>query len=659
MFANNIETQTPAIAAAEWPKADEGKVSTASEIRSGVGQRSDDASDQELLIVDASTGAERQIATSSTGSWLLSPNGRAIAFLHSTAPYSPKAKTPLRSNRAHLASLVIVSADGTPITLPAGIESDVVPRSLSWSPDGKELAYLRYGGANDTPLVLNRLEVGTRRFSTLPLNSLDSNALLQEGPSLHWTRAGDLILRAPRAQTDPTIHSHGRSDWWHAGTDGKLRCLTESQQAPPDGFFLECNDSTFLTSSGGRLLLIDARSGNARDFVPGAKMKLQEVIWPQRPAWGMDINSARRIIFADYTKNRADTYTLNVNSREIRRLKSPDAKASLLAFSEEASAAVWLADDRDGLRLWRTNVITGRSQQIVGANGFLRGIAEGTTQSIDYTSLTGKQLKGWLLLPASYVPGKRYPLVTWVYAGYEAGPTPPGEFAMVGTNSEAFNLQLLSSHGYAVLVPSMPLSPEGEVDDPLLRLTDGVLPAVDKAIEIGVADPARIFLLGHSFGGFSALGLVTQTNRFKAAVAIAGISDFTSYYGLFDPRRRYTDHPLEEFFSPSLVENGQGGMGAPPWEDPERYRRNSPLTYVNQVETPLMIIQGDLDYVPVEQGEEFFSALYRQGKPADFVRYWGEGHVLESPANVKDMWDRIFGWFENWDRSPTKNTGRQ
>jgi dipeptidyl aminopeptidase/acylaminoacyl peptidase len=60
-----------------------------------------------------------------------------------------------------------------------------------------------------------------------------------------------------------------------------------------------------------------------------------------------------------------------------------------------------------------------------------------------------------------------------------------------------------------------------------------------------------------------------------------------------------------------------------------------------------MIIQGDMDYVGIEQGEEFFSALYRMGKPAQFVRYWGEGHVIErSPANVRDVWSRIFNWFD-------------
>ncbi len=89
-------------------------------------------------------------------------------------------------------------------------------------------------------------------------------------------------------------------------------------------------------------------------------------------------------------------------------------------------------------------------------------------------------------------------------------------------------------------------------------------------------------------------------------------------------------------------------MGGPPWQDAQRYVRNSPLFQAERVETPLLIIQGDMDYVPLQQGEQFFSALYRQGKRARFVRYWGEGHVFQSPANIRDMWEEVYGWFDEF-----------
>jgi dipeptidyl aminopeptidase/acylaminoacyl peptidase len=86
----------------------------------------------------------------------------------------------------------------------------------------------------------------------------------------------------------------------------------------------------------------------------------------------------------------------------------------------------------------------------------------------------------------------------------------------------------------------MPLKPEAEPSDPGMELTNGVLPALDKAIEMGIADPDRLGLIGHSFGGYGAYGLITQTDRFRAAVALAGIADLVSVYGRFDARFRST-----------------------------------------------------------------------------------------------------------------------
>lgn len=147
-------------------------------------------------------------------------------------------------------------------------------------------------------------------------------------------------------------------------------------------------------------------------------------------------------------------------------------------------------------------------------------------------------------------------------------------------------------------MPSIPLNPEGVADDRMLRLPNDVLPAVDKVVELRIADPKRVFLMGQSFGGFSTYGLVIQTDRFAAAVSLAGLSDLISLYGQFDARMRYTDHPQEHgLFRMALAEAAQTCMGGPPWKDLGRYIRNSTIFQVDRVNTPLMIIQGDVDYV--------------------------------------------------------------
>lgn len=271
-------------------------------------------------------------------------------------------------------------------------------------------------------------------------------------------------------------------------------------------------------------------------------------------------------------------------------------------------------------------------------------LAEGEFRSIEYRSLDGEKQRGWLLLPSGHDPRKRYPLITYVYLGLIMGDTPPSMHRAASGSS--LNTQIASAQGFAVLFPSMPVPWEKEVLDPMLLLPNGVLPAVDKVVDLGIADPERIFVMGHSFGGFSTNGLVTQTQRFKAAVSAAGSANLVSYHSAFHPGLRYAPFPHENMFGYYGLETGWYRFNNPPWRDLGRYLRNSPITYVDRVTTPVLFVHGDMDYVPIEQAEEFFSALYRQGKRAGFARYWGEGHLLESPANIRDMWSRIFAWFD-------------
>jgi dipeptidyl aminopeptidase/acylaminoacyl peptidase len=181
----------------------------------------------------------------------------------------------------------------------------------------------------------------------------------------------------------------------------------------------------------------------------------------------------------------------------------------------------------------------------------------------------------------------------------------------------------------------------------MVHLNDGVGAAVDQAVAVGIADSTRLGLLGHSYGGYSVFGLLTLTRRFKAAVAIAGLSDLVSMYGSLDSRYSRMEPNYAANVGPWYLEKYQGRMGAPPWADPEHYVRNSPIFYANRVTTPLLIMVGDVDYLP-SQSEEFFTALYRQNKRVEFVRYLGESHVFQSPANVADMWRRIFSWFDTY-----------
>jgi dipeptidyl aminopeptidase/acylaminoacyl peptidase len=320
----------------------------------------------------------------------------------------------------------------------------------------------------------------------------------------------------------------------------------------------------------------------------------------------------------------------------------------MVGYSAQGGSAVFSAQDRNGSRLWLARPGPADARLLFETNRFLREIAEAPAESFEYQSLEGDTLVGWILLPPDVAEPRggevRYPLVTWVYPGTVSRDRPPSGAAL--NRSILLSPQLLAANGYAVLFPSMPLGSRSQQQDPLLHLTTGVLPAVDRAIELGYADPLRLALMGHSFGGYGTYGLITQTDRFHAAIALAGLSNLVSSYGVFDARLRYDERPHEELFLTWVSEAVQPGLGVPPWEDLERYMRNSPIAHVDRVETPLLIVHGDFDYVPIQAAEEFFTGLYRQGKRARFVRYWGEDHVLTSPANVRDMWRHIVTWLD-------------
>lgn len=331
----------------------------------------------------------------------------------------------------------------------------------------------------------------------------------------------------------------------------------------------------------------------------------------------------------------------------------PLASEDLLLKDEtpaEENVAVKLQTSKTG-RLLLTDA-SGREEAIFPElNPQLAQIEEPRFIQFEYTSALGDKLQADLLLPHGYVPGTRYPTVVWVYGGdIHSGTAPPA----TRDKGDMFNLMVLAGHGYAVLIPSMPLSPQGTAGDPMVHLNDGVDPAVDRAIALGIVDANRLALMGVSYGGYSVFGLLTQTHRYRAGIGMMGVSDLDMLYGGFDPRFRYDDPVWAAMVAPSIDEMAQGRMGGPLWADPQRYMRNSPALFADRITTPLLIIEGDLDYYPL-QSEQMFTVLNRQGKRAEFVRYLGEAHALESPANIVDFWQRTFAWLDTYVKNPTAN----
>jgi dipeptidyl aminopeptidase/acylaminoacyl peptidase len=256
----------------------------------------------------------------------------------------------------------------------------------------------------------------------------------------------------------------------------------------------------------------------------------------------------------------------------------------------------------------------------------------GNVRVISWRSLKGESLFGALLLPSEYEEGEKYPLVVWVYGG-QMGSDYGNRFGF-GWGS-AFNPQMWASRGYAVLFPDIPLHPGTPVDD----LVSAVVPGINKTEELGIVNPERLAVMGQSFGGYNTIALLTRTTIFKAAVATSSATTnlfegYTSFEGGVAPWMGY-------------YEEGQGGMKGTPWEFKERYYDNSPIFFLDRVQTPLLLERGSTDLISRNSGN-VFSALRRLNKEVEFLEYDHEGHVVQQPANVIDFWNRRIEWLNRY-----------
>ena len=284
--------------------------------------------------------------------------------------------------------------------------------------------------------------------------------------------------------------------------------------------------------------------------------------------------------------------------------------------------------------VWTYDTVSGKQQQVTDLNPHLHDLRYGEVRFIETKTAEGKRLRGVLILPANYEEGKRYPLVTKVYPGTDL----TRNVYTFGFESE-INFQLLAAQGFAVLGVDMP----PESNDSLVDMPGYVLPAIDEVIEMGIADENRLGIMGFSYGGYCTVGLITQTTRFKAAVCGGGLYNLTSFYGQLSKRG--------DSMQIGWAETGQGGMGGSLWEQRQRYIDNSPIFYLDKIETPVLIYCGEgfgsSDYA---QSGELFSGLRRLKKKATFVWYRGEGHSPTDwrPEHRTDYWKRIIGWFEEY-----------
>lgn len=579
-----------------------------------------------LVRVSAETGA---IAHLATGEWTdleASPSGRWIAVLEAgpeiplAAARPPQGDYGIAVRKMRLRLLDLASGR---ISTPCP-DCDVLASLLSWSAADRLLVYVR---GDDQPWTAGRLatvEPRTDQLSRLETEIRPATPGRPERVFAAWWDHEPLVYGRPAGGA--------RDDWFRLTSAGPVKASGALRTVPRSD--LTITPAGPLAAADGSVWRFE-RSGSAR------RISLLEFA-PIRPRFEWLPTRASAAV------GRASALTGRLGrgsgARAVRF--SPSGPQGGAAAPEgtplaigRTGAALRLVDGGGRERLiWRRS--DGRDQIVAELNPHLLDVEPPGAHPIHHPGPAGEPQTSWLFLPAvarTTPPG----LVVIPYPGSVHRTAPD-----LWEGDPMFPAAILLGQGYAVLVPSLAARDGGGPADGLASRILAVVDAAARQQDLaGRFDPGRMVVWGHSFSGYAALTVVGQTDRFAAAVAVAARTNLTSAYGQFSPWRRVAPHEgLSTPWTAGWTESLQGDMRAPPWEDPDRYIRNSPLFQAGRIHTPVLIATGELDGSHLGQAEEMFSALYRQGKDAILLTYWGELHVFASPGNLRDFYQRALAF---------------
>ena len=565
----------------------------------------------QVFVWSKKTGQSKQLThlTGAITSPAWSPDGRAIAFL-----FVENATRTAGALAAMKPWAGVIGEDGVEVQTVAVLQgvdqlrggdtrtvdkltvfpgTQIHAYEFSWAPDSKHIAFIGAPAPGENNWWVAQLYTvqipewsGDRSHLFKPVSILDTQRVTGPLHGLHialprFSPDGKQIAFIGGLMSDQG--STGGDIWTIPATGGEPKNRTPDRKATP-AYFMWIDDNTLALSEhvGGssHLANLDLKSGRDLPDV--------DVTFPE------SIGSGTSVMSVSAAKN---------------------GDIAIIRSSYEHAPEVWAGQDA-------------HLKQVTHLNDGLKPMW-GKTENVEWTN-EGFHVQGWLLYPANYDPGKRYPLVVSVHGGPSSAVSPrwPG----VGYGGVPF-----SALGYFVFMPN-PRGSYGQGEKftqanikdfgygDLRDITSG-MDTIEARLPI---DNAREGLTGWSYGGFMTMFAVTQTTRFHAAVAGAGISDWKSYYG---------ENSIDQWMIPFF--------GASVYDDPAVYAKSSAIEYIKKVKTPTLVVVGDRDgECPAPQSFEFWHALRAEGVKTQLVVYPNEGHAFRSPEHRRDVLERALNWFE-------------
>ena len=559
-------------------------------------------------------------------SW--SPDSRRLAFLSSGTSSQDQ---------------IFVMPVGGPAHEITNLDGHVT--DLRWSTNGETIAFLyaEHGGGGGP---LEAVPAQTGAIGSDIHNQRISEVSASGGPTRQLTPANLNIYEYDWSSDQKqfaAIAAPGPADnnWWIAklytvnSASGEMKLIYEPPvqrqlavpRWSPDGKKIAfigglMSDQGF---DGGDIFMLSLKDGQARNATPGIKAS----------PGGLEWRSNDRILFTAAIEGGGEIATLDTNSGETEVLWKggqdlhADGNYPNLAFAKDGRTSAAIQSSWEAAPEVTAGPI-GEWKALTQSNASQRP-QWGKAESLTWNS-QGAKVQGWLLYPANFDAGKKYPMVVEIHGG-------PSGLKSASWPSAHFDMSAMAALGYFVFFPN-PRGSYGEGEEfTRANVKDfgggdlrDVLAGLDTVLKKVPVDERRIGVTGWSYGGFMTMWTVTQTDRFRAAVAGAGIANWLSYYG---------ENSIDEWMKPFF--------GASVYDDPQVYAKSSPITYIKQVKTSTLVVVGERDgECPAPQSFEFWHALKTVGVPTELVVYAGEGHSFRDPKNRVDVMRRTLGWFDKY-----------
>ncbi len=596
----------------------------------------------ELLLADPATGDVIPFITGKVNvgdvKWL--PDSSAVSFL---------AK---RDGDDHK-SLYVIPTDGGEARRVLAMKTDI--SDYSWSPDGARVAVIAKEPPCSKLKDLKKKGFNQKIYEedwqpvkvwVTTLSSCDSDedpvALPLEGAvtQVRWSPEGDrlAVALAPRPLIDDkymfqkiSVVSVDTGDVLaKIDNSGTLGRITWS----PDGTHVAMISGADINDpSAGSLLLASADGGKTHNLTKGFEGSVSSVAW----------TDDRTILCLVGEGVGTALYRANLRNHGFKRIDQAESETvfTRMSVSQDGSKIALVGSSPSHpSELFVTGSAESAPQKLTDSNPWLADIELGEREVVRFAARDGLEIEGLLVYPLNYTEGTRYPLVMCVHGGPEAHHRNGWLTRYSGP------AQVLAARGFAVFFTNyrgstgrgVAFSKLGQ-KDPAGGEFDDLVDAVDHLIEMGLVDKDRVGVTGGSYGGYATAWLATRySERFAAGVMFVGISDIISKAGTTDiPEEEYLVHALQR-----------------PHDDFDFYLERSPISFVEQGRTPLLIMGGEDDpRVDPGQSKEMYRALKTVGKaPVRLVIYPGEGHGNRKGAARYDYSLRMLRWMDHYLKGP-------